>query len=234
MKKIAVFGTGVVAQTISEKLSALGHQVMLGTRNVQETLARENKDNFGRPGFKEWSAQHQNIQVGTFADAAAFGELIVNATNGSGALPALALAGKDNLSGKVMLDISNPLDFSKGFPPSLTVCNTDSLGEQIQSTYPDLKVVKSLNTMNAYIMVNPSFVPGDHPGFMSGNDAAAKDTVKGILNSFGWKDNNIMDVGDITSARGVEMILPLWVRLYGALKHGTFNFHIAMGQPPKM
>jgi predicted dinucleotide-binding enzyme len=230
MKKISVFGTGVVAQTISEKLASLGHDVMLGTRNVQDTLAREGKDNFGRPGFKDWHAQQSNIKLGTFADAAAHGEVLVNATNGSGALPALALAGKENLSGKVMLDISNPLDFSKGFPPSLTVCNTDSLAEQIQNTYPDLKVVKSLNTMTASVMVNPALVPGDHTVFVSGNDTTAKESVKDILRSFGWKEHNIFDVGDITTARGAEMLLPIWVRLYGSLKHGMFNFHIAREQ----
>lgn len=230
MQKIGVFGTGVVAQTIAEKLASLGHEVMLGTRNVQDTLLRETKDNFGRPGFKEWHAAHSDIKLGTFAEAAAFGEILINATNGFGALPALELAGKENMGAKVMIDISNPLDFSNGFPPSLTVCNTDSLAEQIQNAYPDLKVVKSLNTMNAYIMVNPGMVPGDHTVFVGGNDADAKETVKSILHSFGWKDSNIIDLGDITAARGTEMILPLWTRLYGALKHGAFNFHIAQAQ----
>jgi 8-hydroxy-5-deazaflavin:NADPH oxidoreductase len=168
--------------------------------------------------------------VGTFAEAAAFGTLLVNATNGFGAMPALELAGKENLGSKVMIDISNPLDFSKGFPPSLTVCNTDSLGEQIQRTYPDLKVVKSLNTMNAYIMVNPALVPGDHSVFLNGNDADAKSEVKDILKSFGWKEENMIDMGDITTARGTEMLLPIWVRLFGTFKHGVFNFHIAKGQ----
>ncbi len=230
MKKIAVFGTGVVAQTISEKLASLGHDVMIGTRNVQETLSRENKDGYGRPGFKEWQDAHPAIRLGTFADAAAHGSLLINATNGFGTMPALELAGKDNLSGKTMLDIANPLDFSKGFPPSLSVCNTGSLAEQIQNKYPDLKVVKSLNTMNAYIMVNPALVPGDHNVFMNGNDAGAKAEVKDILNSFGWQDHNIIDMGDITTARGTEMILPLWVRLYGTFKHGVFNFHVVRGQ----
>jgi len=232
MKKIAVLGTGVVAQVISERLASLGHEVMLGTRNVEETLSRAANDNFGRPGFKDWAAQNPKIRLGTFADAAAFGELLVNATNGNGSLPALALAGKENLSGKTMIDISNPLDFSKGFPPSLTVCNTDSLAEQIQRAYTDVKVVKTLNTMNAYIQVNPALIPGDHTVFVNGNDATAKEEVKGILKSFGWREDNIIDMGDITTARGTEMILPILVRLFGTLKHGTFNFHIAQGQIP--
>jgi predicted dinucleotide-binding enzyme len=232
MKKIAVFGTGVVAQILAEKTASLGHEVMMGTRSVQDSLARNDKDNFGRPPLKDFLAQHPAIKLGTLKEAAAFGALVINATNGSGALPALEIAGKENLSGKVMLDISNPLDFSKGFPPSMTVCNTDSLGEQIQRAYPELKVVKGLNTMNAYIMVNPALVPGDHNVFLSGNDAAAKSEVQQLLESFGWLQANIIDVGDISTARGTEMLLPIWVRLYGAFQHGVFNFHIAKAAAP--
>jgi 8-hydroxy-5-deazaflavin:NADPH oxidoreductase len=227
MKKIAVFGSGVVAQIVGERLAGLGHPVMIGTRNVAETMARTDNDMFGRPAFKVWAGNNPQIQVGTFAEAAAFGELLVNATNGGGSLPALKLAGEKNLAGKVLIDIANPLDFSKGFPPSLTVCNTDSLAEQLQNAFPDLRVVKSLNTMNAFVMVNPGMVPGDHNVFLSGNDEAAKADVKGILGSFGWKPGSMIDLGDITSARGTEMLLPIWVRLYGSLKHGNFNFHVA-------
>lgn len=230
MKKIAIMGTGVVAQIVSEKLASLGHEVMLGTRNVADTLARNDKDNFGRPGFKDWHTANPQIKVGAFAEAAAFGDMLINATSGHGAMPALELAGKENLAGKTILDISNPLDFSRGFPPSLSVCNTDSLGEQIQRTYPDLKVVKGLNTMNAYIMVNPAMIPGDHSVFICGDDAAAKNEVKDLLHAIGWANHNIIDMGDITTARGTEMLLPIWVRLYGAFKHGMFNFHIAKGQ----
>lgn len=232
MGKAGVFGTGVVAQIISEKLASLGHDVMIGTRNMQQTLSRSEKDMFGRPGFRDWHTANKNIKLGTFGMAAAFGEVLVNATNGSGALAAMELAGRENLAGKVMLDISNPLDFSRGFPPSLTICNTDSLAEQIQAAYPELKLVKSLNTMNAYIMVNPGMIPGDHTVFMSGNDAGAKADVKSLLQAIGWENSNILDLGDVTTARGTEMLLPLWVRLYGSLKHGMFNFHIAMGKPP--
>jgi len=229
--KIAVFGTGVVGQTISEKLEQLGHEVTMGTRNVEQALSRTNKDSFGRPAFGEWHSKHPKIKVAAYGDAAAFGEFIVNATNGTGTLPALEQAGKKNLAGKVMLDISNPLDFSKGMPPTLFVCNTDSLGEQIQRTYPELKVVKSLNTMNAYIMVNPSLIPEDHTVFMNGNDADAKSKVKDLLMSFGWKEKNIIDVGDITTARGTEQLLPIWVRLYGSLKNPMFNFKIVVARP---
>jgi len=175
--KIGILGTGVVGQTIAEKLLQLGHQVMIGTRNKKDTLAKTDKDNFGRPPFSEWIKNNTQIKFGTFTEAAESGEFIVNATNGFGTLPALEAAGKKNLAGKVMLDISNPLDFSKGMPPSLFISNTDSLGEQIQRTYPEAKVVKALNTMNAYIMVDPSLLPDDHNVFLNGNDPSAKNEV---------------------------------------------------------
>ncbi len=231
--KVAVFGTGVVGQTLAEKLASLGHQVMIGTRNTTDTLARTQPDNYGRPPFKDWQAKNPQIKLGTFKEAAEWGEFFVNALNGSGTLPALEQAGKENLAGKVMLDISNPLDFSKGFPPSLFVSNTDSLGEQIQRAYPELRVVKSLNTMNCFIMVNPNLLAEDHTVFVSGNDASAKEAVKDVLKSFGWKEKNIIDMGDISTARGTEQLLPIWVRLYGALQNPMFNFKVVIGATPK-
>ena len=230
--KIGVFGTGVVGQTIAEKLESLGHEVMLGTRDVNASLARDAKDGFGRPPLKEWQAQHKKIKVGTHSEAAAHGELLVNATNGMGTLEALKQAGEKNLNGKVMLDISNPLDFSKGMPPTLFVCNTDSLAEQIQRTYPQLQVVKGLNTLNDYLMVAPRMLPDDHNIFLSGNDGDAKNQVRGILRSFGWNDAEMIDLGDITTARGTEQLLPIWVRLWGALQNPMFNFRIVMGPKP--
>ncbi|MFZ1676928.1 MAG: NAD(P)-binding domain-containing protein [Saprospiraceae bacterium] len=232
--KIAVLGTGVVAQTISEKLNALGHEVMLGTRDVKNTLSRSGPDSFGRPPFAEWHDRFKEIKLGTYTEAAVFGEFIVNATNGVGTLAALEQAGKKNLANKIMLDIANPLDFSKGMPPSLTICNTDSLGEQIQRNYPETKVVKSLNTMNAYIMVNPGLLPEDHTVFLNGDDESAKTKVKELLQSFGWKEKNMIDMGDITTARGTEQLLPIWVRLWGALQNPMFNFKIVIGSPPQM
>lgn len=231
--KIAVFGTGVVGQTLSEKLVSIGHEVMIGTRNAKDALARTGTDHFGRPSFGEWSRKNPKVKVGDYAGAAAFAALIVNATNGSGTLPALEQAGKQNLSGKILLDISNPLDFSKGMPPTLSVCNTDSLGEQVQRAYPDMKVVKSLNTMTAALMVDPSLLPDDHHVFMNGNDPAAKEKVKELLVSFGWKERNIIDMGDISTARGTEQLLPLWIRLYGSFKTGMFNFKIVMADQEK-
>ena len=227
--KIGILGTGVVGQTIAEKLSQLGHQVMIGTRDKQATLAKTGKDNFGRPAFNEWIKNNSKIQFGTYAEAASLGEFLVNATSGTGSLDALKLAGESNLNGKVLLDISNPLDFSKGMPPSLTICNTDSLGELIQRTFPKLKVVKSLNTLNAYLMVNPGLLPEPTNIFLNGNDSGAKAKVKKLLMSFGWKDKDIIDMGDISTARGTEQLLPIWVRLWGTLQTPVFNFKIVVG-----
>ncbi len=230
--KIAVLGTGPVGQTIAERLNGIGHSVMMGTRDVASSLAKTENDSFGRPPLREWHKQNEDVKIVTYREAATFGELVVNATNGNGSLDALKKAGEENLSGKILLDIANPLDFSKGMPPTLSVCNTDSLGEQIQKAFPQAKVVKSLNTMNAYIMVNPSLVPGDHNVFMNGNDETAKKKVADILISFGWKKENIIDMGDISTARGTEQLLPIWVRLWGKLQNPMFNFHIAVGKNP--
>ncbi|MHC1778184.1 MAG: NADPH-dependent F420 reductase [Lentimicrobium sp.] len=223
---IAVFGTGTVGQSLAGRLSEVGHKVVVGTRNVSDTLSRTEKDSYGNPPFVVWLQAHPFVEAGTFEQAAVKSDIIVNCTMGHASLDALKMAGEANLKGKILIDIANPLDFSKGFPPSLLVCNNDSLGEQIQNAFQELKVVKTLNTMNAWLMVNPALVPGDHTVFMSGNDADAKDMVKGILNSFGWENHNIFDLGDITTARGTEMLLPIWVRLYGVLQSPMFNFHI--------
>ena len=141
-------------------------------------------------------------------------------------MEALKAAGDANLNGKAMLDISNPLDFSKGFPPSLTVCNTNSLGEELQRAFPELKVVKGLNTLTCFLMVAPRQLPGEHHIFLCGNDAAAKQEVRKLLSTFGWADNEMIDLGDITNARGTEQLLPIWVRLYGTFQDPMFNFSI--------
>lgn len=224
--KIAVLGTGTVGPTVSAALSGLGHDVLIGTRDPAGTLARTEPGALGGPSFAQWHEEHPQIEVVTFAAAAAAAELIVNATNGGSSLKALAAAGAANLVGKVVVDIANPLDFSRGFPPSLDPANTDSLGEQIQRTFPKARVVKTLNTMTASVMVDPTRVAGgDHSVFVSGNDAAAKRTVTALLTDLGHRD--IIDLGDITTARGAEMILPLWLRVWGALGTVDFNFKIA-------
>ncbi len=214
--RIAVLGTGTVGQTIGEKLLSLGHHVTLGSRTADHEKG------------KAWADAHgDHAALATFQDATRDADLVFNCTAGVGSLEALQAAGADNLRGKVLLDISNPLDFSQGFPPSLSIANTDSLGEAIQRAFPDTLVVKTLNTMACPVMVDPSRVPGDHNVFVSGNDAGAKTQVTQILTEwFGWKKNLIIDLGDITTARGTEQWLPLWVRLYGTLGTGDFNLHV--------
>jgi hypothetical protein len=213
--KITVLGTGAVGNSIGTKLIQLGHEVKMGSRTATNEKAAA------------WvKAAGAKASQGTFAGAASFGEIIFNCLNGMASLEALKLADAENMKGKVLVDIANPLDFSKGFPPTLSVCNDNSLGEQIQKAFPDVKVVKTLNTMSCLLMVNPSLVPGDHSVFVSGNDETAKTKVIEILNSFGWKNNNIIDLGDITTARGTEQLLPVWVRLYGKFKSPNFNFTI--------
>ena len=232
--KIAVFGTGIVGQVISVRLTGLGHSVIVGTRDVAKTLARTGKDLYGNPPFGEWYEQNKSsVRLATYKEAASSSEIIFNCTMGQGSIDALKQAG-DNINGKIIIDTSNPLDFSKGAPPSLSPGNTDSLGELIQRTFPKTKVVKTLNTMNCFLMVNPGALEEDHNVFVSGNDAGAKSKAKEILSSFGWKDANIIDLGDITTARGTEQLLPIWIRLYTVLHNPMFNFKIVIGPAPKM
>jgi 8-hydroxy-5-deazaflavin:NADPH oxidoreductase len=214
--KVAVLGTGMVGSTIGSKLIELGHEVMMGSRtaNNEKAVAFVTQSN-------------GKATAGTFADAAAFGEIIFNCTSGGASIDALTLAGKANLTNKVIVDIANPLDFSKGQPATLSINNTTSLGEEIQSKFPTAKVVKALNTMWCGLMVNPAMIGNaDHTTFISGNDADAKTIVKDILKSFGWFEKNILDLGDITTARGTEMYLPLWLRIWGATQNGAFNIKI--------
>lgn len=222
---IGVLGTGIVAKTIADKLDALGHTVRLGTRNAQATLSRNEPDMAGGPPLRIWLESHPRVTLATHAEAAAHGEIVINALSGQGALEGLRSAGAA-LAKKILVDISNPLDFSKGMPPSLAVSNTDSLGEQIQRALPDTKVVKTLNTVNAFLMVDPQRLAGsNHTMFVCGNDADAKAEVTRILTDwFGWKD--VIELGDITNARGLEMWLPLWVRLYGALGTPMFGIKV--------
>jgi hypothetical protein len=219
-------GTGPVGQTLAGKLAELGHEVTVGTRAPDETLARTEPDYMGNPPFRAWHDVHPAVGLRTAVDAAREAELIVNASNGVGSVAMLEAAGAENLAGKVLVDVSNPLDFSQGMPPSLFVSNTDSLGEQIQRAFPDAKVVKTLNTVNHEVMVDPSLVPGEHDVFLGGEDADAKRQVGELLQGFGWPAGRIRDLGGISSARGMEMYLPLWLRLLGALGTGTFNIAV--------
>jgi predicted dinucleotide-binding enzyme len=216
--KIGILGTGIVGTTIGSKLVELGHEVKMGSRTK------------GNEKAAEWvkSTRSNRASQGTFYDAAHFGEIVFNCTNGANSLEAIRQAGVENLRGKILVDVANPLDFSKGMPPTLSICNTDSLGEKIQSEFPEARVVKTLNTMNCKIMVNPKLVPGEHDVFVCGNDFEAKTRISGILkNWFGWTD--VIDLGDISGARATEMILPLWVRLLGKYQNPNYNFKIVKG-----
>jgi predicted dinucleotide-binding enzyme len=223
--RIAVLGTGMVGQAIAGKLDELGHEVSVGTRDPGATTARTEPDGYGNPPLRDWLAARPRVRLATFADAAAGAELVVNATSGGASLEVLESAGAANLAGKVIVDIANPLDFSHGMPPTLFVKDTDSLAERIQRAFPESTVVKALNMVNATVMVDPASVGGgDHSTFISGDDVGAKQVVTGLLKSFGHTD--IIDLGDISTARGSEMMLAIWLRLYAALGTPAFAFKI--------
>jgi predicted dinucleotide-binding enzyme len=218
----------VVGRSHAARLAALGHLVVMGTRHVAETLARTETDAMGNVPLSEWRKGHPRVALAALAEAAAHGELVFNALNGEAALPALQAIERE-LEGKALIDITNPLDFSQGMPPTLWVCNTDSLGERIQRALPNVRVVKMFNTVNAFLQVDPrQLAGGDHSLFVSGNDAAAKETAVDIARSYGWK--HILDLGDITTARGPEMMMPVWLRLWGALRTPMFNYKIVQAE----
>lgn len=215
--KIGILGTGMVGNTLGTALVSKGYEVKMGSRSANNEKAMQ------------WAAQNGGkASVGTFSEASKFGEVVFNCTKGENSLEALKMAGADNLKSKILIDVSNPLDFSKGMPPTLTLCNDTSLGETIQAQLPDSKVVKALNTVNCVLMVDPKRVNnGDHNIFVCGNDVDAKERVKQLLHdAFGWSKNSIIDLGDITNSRATEQILPIWVRLYGYYKSPDFNFKI--------
>jgi predicted dinucleotide-binding enzyme len=216
--KIGILGTGAVGATIGARLLDLGHEVMMGSRTANNDKAME------------FVTRHAgvNAYAGTFSDAANFGAMVFNCTKGEHSIGAIGMAG-NGINGKVLIDLSNPLDFSNGMPPCLIpgLANTNSLGEEIQRKFPSIKVVKTFNTMWCGIMVNPSIVgEGNHVNYICGNDAEAKNKVKELIKQFGWKEENLLDLGDITNARGTEATLLIWLRVYGAHKTGAFNFNI--------
>ena len=218
--RIGVLGTGTVGRTLGSALLRSGHEVRLGSRTA------------GNEAAVAWAAEVGDAgpaSEGTFADAAGFGELVINATAGATSLDALRLAGGEQLAGKVLVDVANPLDFSQGMPPTLTVCNDDSLAEQIQRAYPEVRVVKALNTVTAAVMVAPGLVEGLHTMFVAGDDAAAKAQACELLQEFGWPADAILDLGDIRGARGMEMYLPLWLSLYGAKGTAVLNVEVRAG-----
>jgi predicted dinucleotide-binding enzyme len=213
--RIGVLGTGMVGQSLATKLVGLTHAVSMGSRSATNEAAAQWADAAG-----------DLASNGTFADAAAFGDLVLNCTAGSASLAALEAAGPEHLRGKVLIDVANPLDFSGGLPPSLFVSNTDSLAEQIQRRFPDASVVKALNTVNHQVMVEPSRVAGEHDVFICGDDPVAKGVAADLLETFGWSGEAIHDLGDITAARATEGYLLLWLRLVQALSTADFNIRI--------
>ena len=221
--RFGILGTGVVGKTIAVRLDGLGHDVIVGTRNPEETLSRTDPDQYGNPPFGAWQEEHPEVRLGTFAEAAAHGEMVVTA---AGAVAGGARAGRRGQLKRQDPDRHRqPAGLLKGMPSTLLVSNTDSLGEQIQRRFPEAKVVKTLHTMNAYLMVDPAQLAAtDHTVFVSGDDAEAKARVSELLRNSGWSD--IIDLGDITTARGTEMVLPIWVRLFGVLQKPIYNFKI--------
>jgi 8-hydroxy-5-deazaflavin:NADPH oxidoreductase len=226
MKKIAILGTGNVGQAFAKRLADLKYTVTIGTRSVEKSLANTTKDVYGTPTISEFLSANPSIQLKTFADATQDADLVILGTKGDGSEAALAATGK-NINGKTILDLSNPLDFSNGFPPTLFLSNTSSLGETLQAKFPEAKFVKSLNTMFNGVMLNPRQLSEDSTVFMSGNFTEAKEEVKSLLKQFGWKETEIFDLGDITTARGTESLLPIWLRIFAATQNGVFNFKIA-------
>lgn len=212
--KIGIFGTGMVGATIGSKLVELGHEVKLGSRTANNEKGAA------------WVAKHAaRGSQGTFADVADFGELLFNCTQGTASVDALRSADADSLSGKLLIDVANPLEFVPGHGARLAFSNDDSLGERLQAAFPMLKVVKTLNTVNCAVMVDASRVPGDHTMFLCGDDAEAKARVQAILRDwFGWRD--VIDLGDISAARATESLMPTWLKLWGVLKTLDFNLKV--------
>jgi 8-hydroxy-5-deazaflavin:NADPH oxidoreductase len=225
---IGIIGSSTVAQTLAAKLLELGHSVMVSSRDTSQAKDRGARGTL--PSADAFAAAQRELgrqaAAGSFADAAAHGEVVLNATAGGHSLEALGAGGAQNLAGKILVDVANALDFSHGMPPTLLLCNTDSLAERIQEAFPDARVVKALNTANATVMVDPGQFDEPTAMFVAGNDQQAKDWVRTeLLESwFGWRQ--VLDVGDITAARGLEMWMPLWLRLMSATGTPAFNLRI--------
>jgi predicted dinucleotide-binding enzyme len=228
--KIAVLGTGMVGRALAGRLAGLGHDVVVGTRDVEQTLARTEADTKGTRSYAEWQQSNTGVQLMTFSEAGTHGEIVINATAGAVSLAALEAVGAANLAGKVLVDLAVPLDYSEARPPQLSFANTDSLGEQIQRVFPDARVVKTLNTMHVQVMIEPARVPGRHNVFLAGEDMSAKTTVKGLLGEFGWPEDTMVDLGGIRAARTTEMYAPLLFSMIGVF--GTSDLNIAVVRAP--
>jgi 8-hydroxy-5-deazaflavin:NADPH oxidoreductase len=220
--KVGILGSGTVGRTLAEGFVRVGDDPMIGTRDVATLMARTEPERPGAVPFSTWHEEHPEVAVGSFVDAGRHGEILVNSTAGAASVEALRAAGAARMDGTVAIDTSNPLDLSSGFPPSLFVCNTDSLAETIQREFPGIRVVKAWNTVTAALMTNPKLVAdGDHSLPICGHDALAKASVTELLERFGWTD--VIDLGDLTAARAMESYLPIWLRLMQATETPLFN-----------
>jgi predicted dinucleotide-binding enzyme len=223
--KVGILGTGSVGRALAEGFVREGHDVVVGTRDVDELMARTEPDRMGTPPFSQWLTEQTGVRVGPFGAVGEHAELLVNATLGSASVDVLRAAGLADAPGRIVIDASNALDHSGGFPPSLFVVNTDSLAEQIQREFPDARVVKAWNTMTASLMTNPGLLAGgDHSIPICGNDDDARRQVADLLRSFGWRD--VVDLGDLTAARGMEAYVLFWLGLYGAAGSPLVNVKI--------
>jgi len=222
--KVGIFGTGIVGRLLAEKFVADGNEVMIGTRNVQNTLAKNEPDIIGTPPYKQWQEKNTKVKLGNFADAAKFGEIIFISTFGDVAINAIDMAGKENFAGKIVIDTTNPLDLSNGIPPGFSGTVGNSLGEQIQKSLPHAKVVKAFNTLSMHIVVNPQREEGDPVLLIAGNDENAKKSVREIAKGWGWKD--IVDLGGISESFFLESFALLWIRY--AFKNNSWTHAFAL------
>jgi 8-hydroxy-5-deazaflavin:NADPH oxidoreductase len=214
--QVGVLGSGEVGRRLAAGFRSRGHDVMIGSRDP------------GKPELREWlSGDGAGIQGGTFAQAAAHGELLVLAVLGDAAEQVIVDAGPGNFSGKVVIDAMNPLDFSAGFPPKLSIAGEDSLGERVQRTLPDAKVVKAFNTIGNPYFVDPAFSEGPPTMLIAGNDDDAKRTVGDVLADFGWPPP--VDIGGIEGSRELEAICIAWVKIGGARGSWDHGFKLLVG-----
>lgn len=224
--KVTVLGTGTVGRTLAAAWESAGHALTIGTRDVGVTMGRTDRGQGAAPSMAEWREEHPGVGLIAFSEVGDDVEVVVNATSGSGSLEALSAVGADRLAGRVLVDVANPLDFSQGMPPVLAVANTTSLAEQIQQAFPTAAVVKTLNTVTAAVMARPARLAGAHTMFVAGDSDPAKTTVRGLLGDLGWSESSVLDLGGLRSARGMEMYLPLWLSLWGALGTADVNVHV--------
>ena len=218
VNRIGVLGTGQVGQTLARRFAAVGYVVMVGART---------RDSASLNAF----ADDDGIETGSFEDAATFGDVVVNATNGGNSEAALSLAGARNLAGKPIIDLANDLEPVESGYPKPRASADSSLGQRLQAAFPDARVVKALNTMNCQVMADPSLVEGDHVVFLSGDDADAKDTVRQTLARLGWRDVQMVDLGGIDSAAATEMMMSVWMRVRVArgMDAPPFNWAVNSG-----